>query len=275
MRRRKKIMNKIKNLRPPFKMHGGKKYLSQWIIGQFPQEYEKMHYIEPFCGAANVLFNKTPAKEEIINDLDSSITNILQIIRDQVDEFTEVLKKVKYKEATFLEALEKTEFNSEIEKAVNEFILRRMSRGGIKKAFAWSNRLRGNQPGDVNAWKTIIKQLPYISERLQNVYVINRSAIELLKVFDDVNYLCYCDPPYLPETRESPDVYDFEMSIDNHIELADVLNNFKGKVLISGYPSRLYNRLYKNWTCESKKIVNHASQQKIKPTKVELLWKNF
>jgi DNA adenine methylase len=268
-------MSKKTTIRPPFKMHGGKFYLSQWVISQFPQNYEKMYYIEPFCGGANILLNKTPSNEELINDLDNNIVLILRIIRDQVNDFIKCIKKVKYKESTFKTALNKTEFDSDMDRAINEFVLRRMSRGGMKKAFAWSNRLRGNQPGDVNAWKTIIQQLPSISERLQNVYIINRSAIEILKVFDNENILTYIDPPYLPETRESPEVYDFEMSIEKHMELADILNTFKGKVLISGYPSRLYNRLYKDWKCETKKIANHSSQQKIKSTKTELLWKNF
>jgi len=262
-------------IRPAFKMHGGKFYLNQWIIAQFPQEYERMYYIEPFCGGANVLLHKTPSNEELINDLDNSIVLILRIIRDQISDFIKHIKKIKYKESTFKNALEKVEFDSDMDKAVNEFILRRMSRGGMKKAFAWSNRLRGNQPGDVNAWKTIVQQLPIISERLQNVCITNRSAIEILKVFDDESIFVYCDPPYLPETRESPEVYDFEMSVEKHMELADVLNTFKGKVLISGYPSRLYNGLYKGWTCETKKIANHSSQQKIKTTKTELLWRNF
>jgi DNA adenine methylase len=65
------------------------------------------------------------------------------------------------------------------------------------------------------------------------------------------------------------------MMVDDHRELAEILNNFKGKVLISGYPSRLYNQLYKNWKCEKKKMPNHASQQKVKPVKIELLWRNF
>jgi DNA adenine methylase len=268
-------MSKKTTIRPPFKCHGGKFYLNQWIIAQFPENYETMSYIEPFCGGANVLLHKTPSHEELINDLDSNITLIMQMIRDQLSEFVKQIKKIKYKESTFQAALQKVEFENEMDRAINEFVLRRMSRGGMKKAFAWSNRLRGNQPGDVNAWKTIIDQLPRISDRLQNVYIINRSAIEILKVFDNENALAYIDPPYLPETRESPNVYDFEMSIEKHMELADVLNAFKGKVLISGYPSRLYNRLYKDWKCESKKIANHSSQQKIKATKTELLWRNF
>ena len=117
--------------------------------------------------------------------------------------------------------------------------------------------------------------LPEISQRLQNVIILNKRAVELLKVFNEPNVLVYADPPYLQETRESPDVYTHEMLVDDHMELAEILNNFKGKVLISGYPSRLYSKLYKNWRCEKKKIANHASQQKVKPIKLELLWMNF
>lgn len=251
-------------IKPPFKCHGGKFYLNQWILEHFPQNYESMHYIEPFCGGANILLNKEPSQEEIINDLDGNISLIMRVIRDQVEDFTKNIKKIKYKESTFDAALEKTDFEDEMDKATNDFILRRMSRGGMKKVFSSSVK------GEDDACKSIIAQLPKISERLQNVYITNRTAIEILKVFDNNNILAYIDPPELPD-KEQTSTCEFEMSIEHHIELSEVLNIFKGKVLISGSPSRLYNRLYKSWTCETKKI-NHSSQQKIK---TELLWRNF
>lgn len=262
-------------MRPPFKCHGGKSYLAKWIIENLPENYQEMVYLEPFCGGASVLLNKEPSKEEIINDLDADIINLLRVVRDQCTQFLRKIKTIGYKEANFEAALTRTEFPSDLHKAVNEFVLRRMSRGGLKKAYAWSNRQRGGQPGEINAWETIIDLLPKISERLQNVIVLNKPAVQLLKVFDEPNVLVYADPPYLHETRESVDAYKHEMLVDDHIALADVLNGFKGKVLLSGYPSRLYNKLYKNWRCEKKKIANHASQQKVKPIKLELLWCNF
>jgi DNA adenine methylase len=262
-------------LRPPFKCHGGKKYLAKWIIDYFPANYQEMTYLEPFCGGANVLLNKDASKEEIINDLDEDIIILFRIIRDQSIQFIRKVKNIKYKEANFKTALERKEFASPLQHAINEFVLRRMSRGGMKKAFAWSNRERGGQPGEINAWKTVIDLIPEISQRLQNVIVLNKSALQLVKVFNDSDTLIYADPPYLPETRESPDVYKHEMTIDEHMELGDALNAFKGKVLISGYPSRLYAKMYKNWTCEKKSIANHSSQQKVKPVKLELLWRNF
>lgn len=264
-------------MRPPFKCHGGKSYLAKWIIEQLPADHQEMVYLEPFCGGANVLLNKDPSKEEIINDLDKDIIILFRVIRDQCTQFIRKIKKVEYKESNFEIALKRTNLaeSDDLHKAMNEFTLRRMSRGGLGKAFAWSNRERGGQPGEINAWETIIDTLPEISQRLQNVIILNKPAVAVLKVFDEPNVLVYADPPYLQETRESPDVYTHEMLVDDHIALAEVLNNFKGKVMISGYPSRLYNKLYKNWRCEKKKIANHASQQKVKPIKVELLWCNF
>lgn len=262
-------------MRPPFKCHGGKSYLAKWIIENLPENYQEMVYLEPFCGGASVLLNKEPSKEEIINDLDENIVALFRVLRDQCTQFLRKIQRVGYKESNFTAALEKKEFESDLHKAINEFILRRMSRGGLKKAFAWSERKRGGQPGEINAWETILDLLPEISQRLQNVIILNKPAITLLKVFDEANVLVYADPPYLHETRESPDAYTHEMLVDDHIALADVLNAFKGKVLLSGYPSRLYSKLYKNWRCEKKKMPNHASQQKVKPIKMELLWCNF
>jgi DNA adenine methylase len=264
----------MKRVRPLIKVHGGKFYLSKWIIEHFPEDYQKMLYLEPFCGGASVLFNKDSSEQEVINDLDKDVINLFKVVRDKPQCFIKKVSKIKYSEKNFLNALDSKD-NDELGSAVNEFIVRRMSRGGLKKAFAWSDRERGGKPGDVNSWETIIKLLPTISERLKDVFILNRNALEIIRMFDEENTLCYCDPPYLPETREANDLYSHEMNIDGHIELSEILNRFKGKALISGYPSRLYNKLYKNWKCEKKSIANHSSQQKIKPVKLELLWRNF
>jgi DNA adenine methylase len=151
-----------------------------------------------------------------------------------------------------------------------------MSRGGVCKNFAWSERQRGNKPGDVNAWKTIIKELPAVSERLQGVYILSEKALDVIYAFNAPNVLLYCDPPYLPETRTSTDSYgEYEMTAEEHDTLAQMLLKFRGKVIISGYPSVLYKRLYKDWRCVKKNIANHASQAKVKEDRTEVLWMNY
>lgn len=266
-------------LRPPIKTHGGKYYLANWIIESFPLGYEQMVYLEPFCGGASVFLNKKASLEECLNDLDVGIIQILRALRDEPGEFIRRLKLLKYSEATFdrMKKLSENEdeFDDYIEHAVVEFVLRRMSRGGLKKHFGWSTRIRGGQPGDLNAWQTILEDLPNMNNRLQHVYIMNYPAITVIKAFDTENTFFYLDPPYLASTRTSTNTYEYEMNDDDHIALLNTIQNLKGKVLISGYSSRLYNRMLKGWKCKRKRIVNHSSQAKTKQTRTECLWCNY
>lgn len=262
-------------IRPPFKMHGGKYYLNSWIIENMPANYEQLDYIEPFCGAANVLINKNQSNLEVISDIDEKIIFIMKALRDSPEKFIKKIKNTTYSENVFNKSLKNKELEDEFDIAVNEFILRRMSRGGMKKNFAWSERKRGGLPGDVNAWKTISKELFKITKRLEKVIILNKSAFEIIETFNYENALIYADPPYVPDTRISKNVYDNEMTLEEHEKLGNLLNRFKGKVIISGYPSTLYKKLFKEWKCIKKKIPNHSSQKKQKDIKTECLWVNF
>lgn len=268
-----------KKLRPPVKTHGGKYYLSTWVVEHFPENYNELTYCEFCCGGGSVFLNKLPSKEEIISDADRGVISIFKALRDEPKEFVNRLKKIKYSEKTFNAAIKKSqsEITDYIDLAVNEYILRRMSRGGMKKAFAWSDRLRGGKPGDVNAWETMIKQLPKLSERLQNVTILNNKFQEVVKVWDDVSVLMYLDPPYLPVTRStgSTDIYDNEMSVEDHLELLNFVKDARSKILLSGYYSSLYNKHLKGWKCVKKEVANHASQAKSKERRYECLWYNY
>ena len=263
-----------KFIRPFVKIHGGKRYLYKWVIQNFPKDYKK--YCETHCGACSVFLNKLPSDYECINDVDPKLISIINAIRNKLPRFQAELKQLDYCEQTFKDALNRsTRFVNSIDAAVNEFTIRRMSRGGLKKAFAWSDRQRGGMPGDVNAWNTIIEHLPMIAQRLKQALVYNQPAINFIKENDSPETFFYCDPPYLHETRRSTKTYEFEMSKDDHIELAQTLNACKGKVMISGYDSKLYQELYINWNREEHRVANHSSQTKIKQYKTECIWKNY
>ena len=264
-------------LRPPVKIHGGKYYLSEWIIQHFPENYTELDFLEAYTGGGSVLINKAKSRMEVLNDIEEDLIQIYRALRDEPGMFIGRLKRVKYCESTFDRALKKQDgkWGDYMDQAVNEFILRRMSRGGMKKSFAWSDRTRGGQPGDVNAWNTIIKMLPLIAERLAHVHILNQPALETLKVFNNDDALVYVDPPYLPDARTANDIYAYEMSTEDHIKLSNILNSFNGKVVLSGYPSKLYRRLYEGWKCVKKKVANHSSQTKKKARRTEAIWMNY
>jgi DNA adenine methylase len=268
-----------KKLRPPVKTHGGKYYLCSWIIENFPSNYQELTYVEPMCAGASVFLNKKPSKEEVINDLDKGIIYVFKALRDEPKEFIDRLKRIRYTERAFKMAQKRFigEFADYIDHAVNEYILHRMSRGGMKKAFAWSDRLRGGKPGDVNSWETMIEELPRLAERVKNTIILNKSVFEIFKAWDEEDTLWYLDPPYLPVTRAdgAKEVYDNEMSVDDHINLLHFAKSARGKVLISGYSSQLYNRTLKDWKCKKKNVANHSGQGKTKERRLECLWMNY
>jgi DNA adenine methylase len=65
------------------------------------------------------------------------------------------------------------------------------------------------------------------------------------------------------------------MNEQDHRDLAEVLCSCKGKVVLSGYPSGLYDELYAGWRTVSFEIANHAAGGAVKPRETERLWLNW
>jgi DNA adenine methylase len=86
-----------------------------------------------------------------------------------------------------------------------------------------------------------------ITERLKGVIIENDNALDVIKRHDSEDTAFYVDPPYLPSTRDAGTDYRHEMTEEDHVKLAEALNQVKGKVVLSGYPSELYTSLYKGW----------------------------
>lgn len=109
-----------------------------------------------------------------------------------------------------------------------------------------------------------------IVERLKNVQIENDCALRVISRFDTSETLFYLDPPYLPSTRSKrwrEKAYTEEMSLEDHLELARVALNLEGMVIISGYPSEIYDDLFMGWE-KLIKTVNTDFQSR----SVECLW---
>ena len=68
---------------PVVKWVGGKRQLLPAINKQLPKKYN--YYCEPFLGGGAVLFNIQP-KKAIVNDLNSELMNVYEVIKFNVDE---------------------------------------------------------------------------------------------------------------------------------------------------------------------------------------------
>jgi DNA adenine methylase len=62
------------------------------------------------------------------------------------------------------------------------------------------------------------------------------------------------------------------MSDADHRKLATLLNDCKAAVVLSGYDSPLYSKLYQGWNKATKEIANHAAGGRAKAREKECIW---
>ena len=81
--------------------------------------------------------------------------------------------------------------------------------------------------------------------------------------------LIYCDPPYLEHTRSSGRRYRFDYEEQDHIELLTLLERLPCNVILSGYPSDLYDERLPGWQSLELQVMNQGG------VRTEKLWFNF
>ena len=81
--------------------------------------------------------------------------------------------------------------------------------------------------------------------------------------------LVYADPPYLQATRRSDRRYRHDYTDGDHAELLDILCALPCQVMISGYPSDLYDEMLEGWGSLEIQVNNQSC------VVTEKLWFNF
>ena len=81
--------------------------------------------------------------------------------------------------------------------------------------------------------------------------------------------LVYCDPPYLGHTRSGRRRYRFDYAEADHIELLELLETLPCPVMLSGYPSALYDERLAGWRSVQWQVMNRGG------VRTEKLWFNF
>ena len=81
--------------------------------------------------------------------------------------------------------------------------------------------------------------------------------------------LVYSDPPYLQSTRSSSRRYRFDYAERDHVALLELLAKLPCQVMVSGYPSSLYDGLLSGWRSVELQVMNQAG------VRTEKVWFNF
>lgn len=254
--------------RPILRWHGGKWLLAPWIISHFP---EHRIYVEPFGGAGSVLIRKQPAYAEVYNDLDDQVVNLFQIVRENGRELKQALAATPFSRNEFLAAALPTD--DKFEQARRTVIRSFMGFGSNGVHQSTGFRANSNRSGTTPAkdWSNYPDSLDALISRLQGVVIEHRDAVEVMKAHDGFQTLHYVDPPYVKSTRtDNGDDYAHELTDEQHKKLLDCLKSLKGKVVLSGYASDIYDDNLAGWERVEKKALADGAAER-----TEVLWMNF
>jgi DNA adenine methylase len=214
----------------------------------------------------------------VVNDLDGQLTNFWRVLRDTTtfDCFRRAVEATPLSRAAWEAARHhRPDGNDPVADAVAFFVCCRQSRSGLRKTFTplTRNRTRRGMNGNASEWLSAVDGLADVHARLRRVVVENVPAVKLIRREDTPGTLFYCDPPYLHQTRTARGAYGpFEMTEADHRELLDVLLACRGKVMLSGYPSALYDGALAGWTRHTFDLPNHAARGRTKGRETEVLW---
>jgi DNA adenine methylase len=259
--------------RPVLRYHGGKFKIANWIIPQLPNHAT---YVEPFGGAASILLRKSRVSGEIYNDLDGTVVNVFRVLQspEKAAELYRLLRVTPFSRAEFKRSYE--EPVSDIDAAHKAIIRSFMgfSTDALTRGCATgfrANKTRGKLPAQ--EWSTYPNFIATFVERLRGVVIEQRNAFEVINAYDSPETLFFVDPPYVSSTRGdgcAKHGYKYEFSNRDHEMLSTALRGVRGKVVLCGYYSSLYDRLYGDWrTAEHKAFANGSHPR------TEMLWMNY
>lgn len=273
------IRRKNNRKRIVFGWYGGKFSHLDWLLPLLPKCH---HYCEPFAGSAAVLLNKYLSPIETYNDIDGEVVNFFRVLRDSTNELIKNIALTPFSREEYFFSIEnkKDEALSSVEKARIFYIRARQTRTALAQTASigrWANckqTSRSGMSGAVSRWLGGVDALEDIAHRLLRVQIENRPAIDIIKLYDNRETLFYCDPPYLHATRGDSKAYGFEMTENEHEELAAVLNNCQGMVAISGYDHELMDKFFKSpkwYKVFGPEKTIHSTKDKRR----EVLWLNY
>ena len=242
--------------------------MAKELIKQFPPH---KIYIEPFFGAGGMFFNKPKVKYNIVNDSDSDVFNLFNVVSTKKDELEKEYFKMPIHE-DLLNYWKKNEETCEIRKALRFLMLSNFTLLGT------GEKLRlGATGGSAGIKNNFYEQLNKTFELIHDVQFCNtdfRIFFNSISLDDRANKkesdntLIYCDPPYLGTANNYKEGFCEEDSND----LFDALIETKCKFAMSEFDHPF---IIEQAQKRGLNIVYMGERQNLKNRRVEVLITNY
>lgn len=250
---------------------------SKWnIAGDLAELIPPHHsYVEPYFGSGAVLFTKAPSDIETVNDLDGDVVNLFRCIQQDPGRLAGLVMTTPYSREVYdrqFDSPKESLYTDDFERAAG-FLVRCWQGHGFRtmgNKVGWKNDVVGRERMyALWNWYRLPDWIIEIAERLRQVQIENRPAIEVIRKFDHPGVFMYIDPPYLLNTRKGKQ-YKHEMTDQDHEELLGTIMQSQARIMISGYESELYDRYLSGW----KKEYFSSCAESGRPRQ-EVVWMNY
>lgn len=255
-----------------FTYYGAKVRTLPWLLPKL-EAAGATHFVDVFGGSAAVSLNIKPHRITTYNDINSHVVNFFRVLREQPDELIRRLELTPYSREEWGK-LWNTYTECPIERARLFFIKSAQSFNATQKHPGWSFT---KVPGSVKSHHFVrhVSKMSEIIEAIRDWQIEHCSFEKVFTRYNEPFIMLYLDPPYEFKARKGTNKprYAHEFTDDDHRHLAELANNTKSMVAISGYQSDLYEELYpasKGWRFhQSHKMPSGKGH------KIECLWTNY
>lgn len=253
------------------KYPGSKWRIADKLVKLIPPHHS---YLEPCFGSGAVFYSKPPSAIETINDLDGDVVNLYDCIRQDAERLARIIMTTPYARSVYdMQFIGLPPAADPFERAANFLVRAWQSHGfrtnGVK--VGWKRDIQGRERMyALWDWYRLPTWVIEVAERLRQVQIECRPAIEVIQAYNHHNVFMYIDPPYLPDTRSSGKQYKHEMTVQGHEELLQTLLHVQAKVMLSGYSSRMYDDALQGW-----KRREFASHTQLGAHRQEVIWCNY
>ena len=240
----------------PITYYGGKQKMFKKILMHMPVHD---HYVEPFVGGGAVFWKKKRSKLNSINDKMDLITNLYSVLQspELFGRFQQEVRKLPHSEGVykrFTEIIKQNKdqdifsFDSEqrlMLAVVVWFSLIVSFSSSMTNSFGYVRKSTKASPDAQEGHnfsyfnkQNIVLTNNYLSEKLREVQIFKRDALDVIKTLDHEKTFFYIDPPYFNADMSFYAGYtekDFE-------DLLGLLTAIKGRFLLSCYDSELLRK---------------------------------
>lgn len=232
------------SINSPFRYAGGKFYARKLILKHIP---DHNFYIEPFAGGGSIFFAKAKVSNSHLNDIDTDLINVYNVIKDTPLELISFLKRSDYNSSRIpidlvsdvrigdclpakkeLHKFFKYDYIplNIIEEAGRWYYLNRTSYSGIMN---FQNMYWGYGDKYSMQPKNWPESILKTSQKLQSVNLTSLDFEEVIDKAQDNSFL-FIDPPYYNADQDK--FYTHSFTMDDHSRLERCLYRNRDRLLL-------------------------------------------